>query len=255
MKVAILAGGLGTRLQEETTVKPKPMIEVGGHPILWHIMKIYSQYGFNEFVIALGYKGEIIKDFFINYRFSASNLTVNLNSGEIVVRGGNYENWLLHLLDTGANTMTGGRVKQIAEFVGNSPFMLTYGDGVADININHLLQFYNSKRKIAAVTAVHPPARFGELNLNSETVRSFEEKPQTGQGWINGGFFVLGPEVKNYIENDDTIFEKEPLEAIANEQQLVAYRHDGFWQCMDTLRDVRYLDNLWQTDQAPWKVW
>jgi glucose-1-phosphate cytidylyltransferase len=255
MRVAILAGGLGTRLQEETTLKPKPMVEIGGHPILWHIMQSYSTYGFNEFVIALGYKGEVIKDYFVNYRTLASSLSVNLRSGEVTHHDGECEDWTVHLLDTGPNTQTGGRVKRVAKFIGDETFMLTYGDGVANINISKLLAYHRSHGKLATVTAVRPPARFGEIAFNGDLVSHFEEKPQIGEGWINGGFFVLEPGVADYIKGDETIFEREPLERLADEGQLVAYRHHDFWQCMDTLRDVRFLDGIWQAGQAPWKMW
>lgn len=255
MQVAILAGGLGTRLQEETTVKPKPLVEIGGRPILWHIMKIYAASGFKEFTIALGYKGELVKDYFINYYYRANSLSVKLKTGEVAVRNNNCEDWTVNLLDTGLATQTGGRVKRLAESIGNETFMLTYGDGVANININKLLEFHYSHGCVATVTAVRPPARFGGISFNGDLVDRFEEKPQIGEGWINGGFFVLEPEIANYIEGDDIIFEKEPLERLAEKGQLVAYRHEDFWQCMDTLRDVRLLETLWQEGKAPWKVW
>ena len=255
MKVCILAGGLGTRLQEETTVKPKPMVEIGGQPILWHIMKIYAAQGYKEFVIALGYKGGVIKDYFLNYRYRASNLTIHVNTGEAIVRDSNCEDWTVHLLDTGQHTQTGGRVKRVARFIGNETFMLTYGDGVANVDINRLLAFHRSYGRLATVTAVRPPARFGGLSFDGDLVVRFKEKPQIGEGWINGGFFVLEPGMADYIEGDDTFFEREPLERLARDGQLVAYRHNGFWQCMDTLRDVRLLESLWQRDQAVWKVW
>ena len=253
--VGILAGGFGTRLSEETALKPKPMVEIGRQPILWHIMKIYSSYGFNEFVIALGYKGEVTKDYFLNYRFRASSLTIRLNRGEIAVCDGDCEDWTVHLLDTGLHTQTGGRVKRVAQSIGNETFMLTYGDGVANVDVNRLLAFHRSHGRLATVTAVRPPARFGGLSFDGDRVVRFEEKPQIGEGWINGGFFVLEPGVLDYIESDDIIFEREPLERLAQDGQLVAYRHDDFWQCMDTLRDVRLLESLWQEGNAPWKVW
>ena len=255
MKVVILAGGMGTRLAEETEVKPKPMVVIGGRPILWHIMAIYAAYGFKEFVIALGYKGEIIKDYFLHYHYRSSTLAIHLNSGEVVVRDGNCEDWIVHLVDTGLETQTGGRVKRGARFVGNETFMLTYGDGVANVNITRLLDFHRSHGRLATVTAVRPPARFGSLSFDGDLVVRFAEKPQTGEGWINGGFFVLEPDVADYIEGDSTTFEREPLERLAQEGQLVAYRHDGFWRCMDTLRDVRLLESLWQSGNPPWKVW
>lgn len=255
MKVAILAGGLGTRLSEETTLKPKPMVEIGGKPILWHIMNIYAAHGFNEFVIALGYKGEIIKDYFLNYHHRSRNLTVQLGTGEVTIHNQEGENWTVHLLDTGHDTQTGGRVKQVAEFIGSEPFMLTYGDGVSNVNISALLEFHRKQGKLATLTAVRPPARFGHLVIESDQIIRFEEKPQVGEGWINGGFFVLQPEIVNYIESNDTYWEREPLEQIADQGQLAAYRHGDFWQCMDTLRDVHLLEKLWQEGNAPWKLW
>lgn len=255
MKVAILAGGLGTRLSEETTIKPKPMVEVGGKPMLWHIMSIYAAYGFKEFVIALGYKGEIIKDYFINYHYNARSLTVKLRTGEIVTHDKDGEDWTIHLLDTGAETQTGGRIKRIANFIGDEAFMLTYGDGVCDVSIPHLLDFHRSHGKMATLTAVRPPARFGQMLFEEDRVKQFEEKPQIGEGWINGGFFVLEPQIVNYIDGDQTIWEREPLERLSAEGQLLAYRHANFWQCMDTLRDVNQLDRMWQEGRAPWKIW
>lgn len=253
--VVILCGGMGTRLSEMTEMRPKPMVEIGGQPILWHIMKSYAAYGFREFILALGYKGEFIKDYFINYRCRSLSLTVELKSGEISLHDGECEDWTVHLLDTGLHTMTGGRVKQAARLVGNRPFLLTYGDGVCNVNIHDLVAFHKHQGKIATVTAVRPPARFGGISFNGELVASFEEKPQIGEGWINGGFFVLEPGVAEYISGNDTLWEREPMERLAAENQLAAYRHDGFWQCMDTLRDVQLLDNLWQKGTAPWKVW
>ena len=255
MKVAILAGGLGTRLSEETAVKPKPMVEIGGKPILWHIMNIYAAYGFKEFVIALGYKGEIIKDYFLNYHYRARNLTVKLKTGEVAMHEGDSEDWIVHLLDTGADTNTGGRVKRLAEFIGNEPFMLTYGDGVSNINIPKLIEFHQAQRKLATLTAVRPPARFGQMILDDGKVTEFKEKPQIGEGWINGGFFVLQPEVVNYIDGDQTAWEFESLEKIAADGQLAAYQHEDFWQSMDTLRDVNVLEKFWREGNAPWKLW
>jgi glucose-1-phosphate cytidylyltransferase len=255
MKVAILAGGLGTRLQEETTIKPKPMIEVGGLPILWHIMKTFSFYGFNEFVIALGYKGEVIKDYFLNYRHRTSNLSVDLKNGDVTIRDESSEDWMVHLLDTGFQTQTGGRIKRMKQFIGNETFMLTYGDGVADVDINQLLAFHRSQGKLATVTAVRPPARFGGIAFNGDLVAHFVEKPQIGEGWINGGFFVLEPAAADHVTHDGMIWEREPMEQLAADGQLAAYRHEGFWQCMDTLRDVRLLEDLWQGGRAPWKTW
>jgi glucose-1-phosphate cytidylyltransferase len=255
MKVAILAGGLGTRLSEETTVKPKPMVEIGGRPILWHIMNIYAAYGFKEFVIALGYRGELIKDYFLNYHYHARSFTVQLKSGDISIHEGDSEDWTVHLLDTGADTNTGGRVKRVAEFIGNEPFMLTYGDGVSNINIPKLIEFHRAQKRFATLTAVRPPARFGQMILEDGRVTEFKEKPQIGEGWINGGFFVLQPEVVNYIDGDQTAWEFESLEKIAADGQLAAYQHEDFWQSMDTLRDVNLLEKLWREGNAPWKLW
>ncbi|GAK51706.1 glucose-1-phosphate cytidylyltransferase [Candidatus Moduliflexus flocculans] len=255
MKVGILAGGLGSRLQEETVIRPKPMVEIGGYPILWHIMKIYAAYGFREFVIALGYKGEVIKDYFLNYRYRVSNLTIETGTGHIKVHEQQHEDWIIHLLNTGGKTETGGRIKQIAQFIGNETFMLTYGDGVANVNIRELLNFHLEQKKLATITAVRPPARFGNIVLVQNSVKCFEEKPQSGDGWINGGFLVLEPQVAAYISGEQTIFERDPLEQLARDGQLAAYLHDGFWQCMDTLRDMRLLESLWQEGQALWKVW
>lgn len=255
MKVVILAGGLGTRLKEETVVKPKPMVEIGGYPILWHIMKIYASYGFNEFVIALGYKSEYIKDFFINYRYHRQSISVTLKNGNVVVHEGDIEDWTVHLVDTGDNTQTGGRIKRLTSLIGNEPFMLTYGDGVSNINLKRLQDFHEKQGKLATLSTVRPPARFGALDLKGDQIRNFSEKPQTGEGWINGGFFVLEPKVLDYIKGDETIWERYPLEHLANDEQLVAYQHEGFWQCMDTLRDVDLLETLWSTGGAPWKNW
>jgi glucose-1-phosphate cytidylyltransferase len=255
VKVGILAGGLGTRLQEETTVKPKPMVEIGGQPVLWHIMKQYGAHGFGEFVVALGHKGEVIKEYFRDYHIRARNLTVNLSNGGVEIHEGSHEDWVVHLLDTGLFTETGGRVRRIAEFVGGETFMLTYGDGVASLNIKDLVAFHRAHGRLATVTAVRPPARFGGMVFEGQRVIRFEEKPQIGEGWINGGFFVMEPGVIDYIGGDETVFEREPLERLAADGQLMAYQHDGFWQCMDTLRDVRLLEGLWQSGQAQWKVW
>jgi len=255
MKVVILAGGLGTRLAEETTTKPKPMVEIGGRPILWHIMRIYAAHDCTEFVLALGYKGEIVKNYFLNYHYSYNSLSVNLANGHVAIHDGSQENWSVHLIDTGLDTQTGGRIKKLAPWIGCESFMLTYGDGVANIDIRKLVAFHRSHGKLVTITAVRPPARFGGLGFNGDLVTEFIEKPQIGEGWINGGFFVLEPEALNYISGDDSIFEREPLERLAKDGQLVAYRHAGFWQCMDTLRDVRFLESLWENGQAPWKVW
>jgi len=255
MKVAILAGGLGTRLSEETMVRPKPMVEVGGQPILWHIMKIFAAHGFKEFVVALGYKGEVIKDYFLNYRYRSRSLTVSLATGDVTVHHGDGEDWTVHLLDTGPNTQTGGRVKRVAEFVGSETFILTYGDGVTDLDVKLLLRFHRSHGKLATVTAVRPPSRFGEIAFDGDLVREFTEKPLISAGWVNGGFFVLEPGISDYIQGDETIWEHEPMERLARDGQFAAYRHAGFWQCMDTLRDVRLLQDLWHENKAPWKIW
>jgi len=257
VKVAILCGGLGTRLSEETASRPKPMVEIGGQPILWHIMRNYASYGYKEFVLALGYRGESIKRYFLDYFHLQSNLSVSLNGGIVKAHDGaeGRDDWLVHMVDTGVATETGGRIKRLAPWVGGEPFMLTYGDGVCNVNLAELERFHRSHGRLATVTAVHPPSRFGGLTFNNEFVKEFSEKPQIGEGWINGGFFVLEPGVLDYIEGDGTFFEREPLEQLARDEQLVAYRHEGFWQCMDTLRDVRTLEGLWAGGQAPWAVW
>jgi glucose-1-phosphate cytidylyltransferase len=255
MKVAILAGGSGTRLAEETDVKPKPMVEIGGKPILWHILMHYSSYGFNEFAIALGYKGEYIKKFMVDYCSLNSNLTVNMRSGEVKMHGGQTADWITHLVDTGQNTQTGGRIKRLAPYLGNHTFMLTWGDGVSNIDLRELLAFHRSHGKLATLSAVRPPARFGHLDLDGARVEEFSEKPQTREGWINGAFFVLEPEIFDYIEDDSTHFERGPLEHLAREGQLMAYKHEGFWQCMDTIRDKRLLESLWDAGSAPWATW
>ena len=255
MKVVILAGGLGTRLSEETVIKPKPMVEIGGQPILWHILKSYAAHGFKEFVIALGYKGEMIKDYFVNYHNRSHDLTVRLASGQVSIHAADSDDWIVHLLDTGQQTQTGGRIKRVAEFIGREPFMLTYGDGVSDVDLGALLDFHRQQGRLATVTAVRPTARFGNLALQGALVDHFEEKPQIGEGWINGGFFVLEPEVLDTIVDDSIVWEREPLESLAAIGQLNAYRHEGFWQCMDTLRDVRMLEDLWSAGHAPWRQW
>ena len=255
MKVVILAGGMGTRLAEETDIIPKPMVEIGGKPILWHILKHYAYFGFNEFIIALGYKQELIKDFFMNYHFLSNSFTVNTKSGEITEHSEMKDNWIVHLVDTGLETITGGRIKRLANWLADETFMMTYGDGVSNVNLKDLLRFHRSHGKLATVTAVRPPARFGGLLFEGDRVTEFTEKPQIGEGRINGGFFVLEPEVLNYIEGDDTHWEREPLERLAKEGQLMAYRHDGFWQCMDNIRELRYLRNLWDEGKAAWKLW
>ncbi len=255
MKVVILAGGLGTRLQEETTVKPKPMVEIGGRPILWHIMKHFAHYGFKEFFIALGYRGEIVKRFFLDYYHLNGSTTVNLGTGQIVRHDKEPEDWIVHLVDTGLQTMTGGRVKRLEPWLKDQAFLLTYGDGVADLDLLDLVRFHRSQRRLVTVTAVRPPSRFGGLVFDGDLVSEFVEKPQIGEGWINGGFMVCEPDIFRYLERDSASLEADALERIGAEKQLAAYRHEGFWQCMDTLRDVRLLESLWQSGEASWKVW
>ncbi|QLY79126.1 glucose-1-phosphate cytidylyltransferase [Clostridium intestinale] len=256
MKVVILAGGFGTRLSEETDIKPKPMVEIGGKPILWHIMKIYSSYGFNDFVICCGYKGYVIKEYFTNYYNHMCDITVDLTNGDIKVHKSNAEPWQVTLVDTGLNTLTGGRIKRIKEYVGNEPFMLTYGDGVSDVNIKKLLKHHNSHNGYVSVTSVKPSGRFGALNINEEgQVSHFIEKPAGDGAWINGGFFVCEPEIFDYIDGDETIWERKPLETLAKENKLFSYKHEGFWQPMDTLRDKNELESLWVKGEAPWQIW
>jgi glucose-1-phosphate cytidylyltransferase len=255
MKVAILAGGLGTRLAEETEVVPKPMVEIGGVPILWHIMQGYAHFGFNEFVIALGYKGDVIKRFFLDYQALNGNLTVDLASGKIDVHRRDAHDWKVNLIETGPLTNTGGRVKRLEPWLDDSTFMLTYGDGVCNIDISRLLDFHRAHGRAATITAVRPPARFGGLIFDGDVVTEFTEKPQIGEGWINGGFMVLEPDTFNYLRGDETSLESHALEQMAADGKLMAYRHEGFWQCMDTLRDKRQLQAAWQQGQAPWKVW
>lgn len=256
MKAVILAGGLGTRLSEETTLKPKPMVEIGGKPILWHIMKIYSHYGINDFVVCCGYKGYAIKEYFANYFMHMSDLTVDLKSGNIELHHSKAEPWKITLVDTGINTMTGGRIKRIKDYIDNETFMLTYGDGVANVKIDDLLKYHRQSNKLATVTAVQPSGRFGALTIDDKNnVGLFMEKPDGDGSWINGGFFVLEPEIFDYIDGDETTFEKEPLENVAKQNQLVAYKHKGFWKPMDTLRDKNELEALWTKNQAPWKLW
>ena len=254
MKVIILAGGFGTRLSEETITKPKPMVEIGGKPILWHIMKIYSYYGFNDFIICLGYKGEVIKEYFANYFLRMSDVTINLKTNEIKVHKNTSEDWKVTLIDTGLTTMTGGRIKRVEEYI-EGTFMVTYGDGVADINIKKLVEFHRSHGKIGTVTAVRPTGRFGALYIEKEKVKKFTEKPQEGEGWINGGFFIFEKAFFKYIKGDESILEREPLENLAKDGELMSYKHYGFWQCMDTLRDKNYLEKLYQSSNAPWIVW
>lgn len=257
MKVVILAGGFGTRISEESHLKPKPMIEIGEQPILWHIMKIYSHYGFNDFIICLGYKGYSIKEYFAHYFLYESDITFDFkNKNEQLIHHHSAEAWTVTLVNTGIETMTGGRVKRIQSYLNNETFMLTYGDGVADVNINKLISYHKAHGKLVTITSTQPSGRFGALNLSEDNVvHSFQEKPKGDGAWINAGFFVMEPKIFDYIENDDTILEKEPLEYIARDGELITYKHEGFWQPMDTLRDKHLLEELWKSGMAPWKVW
>jgi glucose-1-phosphate cytidylyltransferase len=254
MKTVLLAGGLGSRLSEYTETRPKPMVEIGDHPILWHIMNIYAHHGYNDFVVACGYKAEVIKAYFDTFHLRHADFAVNLSSGQRNVFSSEAPDWNVALVDTGQATMTGGRIKRLAKHLGGT-FMATYGDGVADVDVKKLVAFHKAHKKLATVTAVRPPARFGGLEMDGEKVVRFSEKPQTGEGWINGGFFVLEPEVLDFIEGDKTSFELEPLETLASRGELVAYRHEGFWQPMDTLREKQLLERLWESGKAPWKKW
>ena len=257
MKAVILAGGFGTRLSEETGVKPKPMVEIGDKPILWHIMKIYSAHGINDFIICLGYKGYFIKQYFASYTLNKSDVTFDLRKNNMEVHKNGTEPWKVTLVDTGENTMTGGRLKRVKEYIGDETFCLTYGDGVTDVNISKLVDFHKSQKTLATLTAVQSPGRFGAFKLekNQKQLSRFKEKPLEDGAWINGGFFVLEPEVFNYIKNDSTIWENEPMEKLALDGQVSAFKHNGFWQPMDTLRDKIVLEELWQNSKAPWKVW
>lgn len=254
MKTVILAGGLGTRLSEKTHDRPKPMVEIGGKPILWHLLNIYSSYGFNEFIIALGYRGEVIKDYFLNFFSLNNDISVDLSSGKVEVHHGRQPEWKIHLIDTGSNTQTGGRLKRLKKWIGDETFMMTYGDGLSDIHIPSLIDFHLHHKKLATVTAVHPPARFGNLVFEGDRIQQFLEKPQAGEGWINGGFFVLEPQVLDYIDNDETPWELKPLERLAEDGELFSYRHNGYWQPMDTLREQKQLEALWQSGHAPWVI-
>lgn len=255
MKAVILAGGLGTRLAEETNIKPKPMVEIGFKPILWHILKMYSSHGINDFVICLGYKGYIIKEYFANYFLHSSDVTFDVAKNEMKVHEKHAEPWKVTLIDTGDNTMIGGRIKRIIDYVDGEDFCLTYGDGVSDVNIKELIAFHKKEGRLATVTGVQPPGRFGAIDFDGNRVTGFKEKPQGDGGWINGGFFVLSPKVVEYIEGDSTVWEDEPMEDIAADGELSIYKHDGFWHPMDTLRDKRYLESLWAAKKAPWKIW
>lgn len=255
MKTVILAGGLGTRLAEETATKPKPMVEIGGKPILWHIMQMYAGYGYNQFLVALGYKGEIIKSYFTDYKLKNSSFFINLSTGNVSVVEEGCEDWDVGLIDTGEKTATGGRVKRMTPHIRNQTFMITYGDGLASVDIRRLIEFHRRHGKLATVTAVRPSSRFGGIEVEQGRVIEFVEKPQIGEGWINGGFFVLEPQVMDYIEGDETAFERQPLERLVADGELMAYEHEGFWQPMDTLREVKLLNELWHSGQAPWKSW
>jgi glucose-1-phosphate cytidylyltransferase len=256
MKAIILAGGLGTRLSEETSIRPKPMVEIGGMPILWHIMKTYSAYGINDFIICCGYKGYMIKEYFANYFLHRSDVTFDMRFNQMNVHQGNAEPWRVTLIDTGESTMTGGRLKRVAEHI-NETFCFTYGDGVSNINIQELITFHKQQKTLATLTATQPPGRFGAICLGQEQTKitSFQEKPEGDGAWINGGYFILEPEVIDFIADDSTVWEQEPMKKLAHLEQLSAYKHHGFWQPMDTLRDRNYLEQLWQSNKAPWKVW
>ena len=256
MKAVILAGGLGTRLSEETALRPKPMVEIGGKPILWHIMQIHAVHGITEFVIALGYKGEMIKEYFLNFFAINNDLSVDLSTGKTTIHDGNQPKWTVHLADTGLTTQTGGRVKRLRKWLGtDETFMLTYGDGVADLDIGKLLEFHHSHGKLATMTSVRSPARFGRIGFDGDRVTEFFEKPESGEGWINGGFFVLSAKALDYIDGDHTIWERDPVERLAHAGEMVGFKHYGFWSCMDTLKEKEYLEDLWQSGKAPWKMW
>ena len=254
MRTLILAGGLGSRLSEETVTKPKPMVEIGSDPILWHILKHYAHYGYDDFIIALGYRGELIKQYFTQYAALSGDLMVRTNDGVVERSGSTLDDWTLHLVDTGFDTATGGRMRRVAHLL-NDTFMMTFGDGVSDVDISRLVAFHKAHGRLATITAVRPPARFGHVEIQGDAVVEFSEKPQTGEGWINGGYMVLEPQVLDYITDDDVYFQTEPMERLAADGQLMAYRHDSFWQCMDTMRDRNMLESLWQSGHAPWKVW
>ncbi len=255
MKVGILAGGFGTRLAEETELKPKPMVEIGGYPILWHIMKHYSHYGHNEFAIALGYKGSYIKRWMKDYCSLNGHMTLNTKTGQVTNMEQQLPEWTVHLAETGATTLTGGRIKRLAPWLNDGTFMLTWGDGVSDVDLDALLKFHKSHGKLATMTAVRPSARYGHIEFDGDRIVQFSEKPQTAEGWINGAFFVLEPAIFDYIDGDDVMWENEPLERLAAEGQLMAYKHSSFWQCMDTLREKHLLEKLWEQGNAPWKTW
>ena len=255
MKAVILAGGLGTRISEETSTRPKPMVEIGGKPMLWHIMKIYSAHGINDFIVCLGYKGYMIKEYFANYFLHMSDVTFDMVGNKMEVHQNSAEPWRVTLVDTGETTMTGGRLRRVRAYLDDEDFCLTYGDGVSDVNIRHLVEFHKQEGGLATLTAVQPPGRFGAINMEKHRITSFEEKPQGDGGWINGGFFVLSPKVIDYVESDATLWEKEPLDRLARQGDLSAFMHKGFWYAMDTLRDKNHLEELWSSGKAPWKTW
>jgi len=255
IKVGILAGGFGTRLAEETEVRPKPMVEIGGRPILWHIMKHYDHFGFKNFVIALGYKGDIIKKYLLDFRSLNGDLTIDMKNDDVKIHQGPRLDWKVELIDTGIKSQTGGRIRRLIPYMGKGTFMITWGDGVADIDLTRLLEFHRGHGRLATLTAVRPPARYGYMKFSGPRVKEFTEKPQIGEGWINGAFFVLEPGVLDYIEGDETIWERQPLERLARDGELMAFRHSGFWQCMDTLREKHILESLWRSGRAPWKLW
>lgn len=255
MKTVILAGGMGTRLNEETDTKPKPMVEIGGKPILWHIMKLYSVYGIKEFIICLGYKGYVIKEYFANYFLHVSNITFDLAENDIKIHEHNAEPWKITLVDTGDNSMTGGRLKRVRSYLGDEDFCFTYGDGLGDVDVKELIKLHKSQGTLATLTAVQPPGRFGALKLDQNKIIGFQEKPEGDGGWINGGFFVLSPKVIDYIDDDMTVWEGSPMRRLAENRELAAYFHKGFWQPMDTLREKKYLEDLWRSGKAPWKTW
>jgi glucose-1-phosphate cytidylyltransferase len=255
MKAVILAGGFGTRISEETDVKPKPMIEIGGMPLLWHIMKSYSSYGINEFVICCGYKGYVIKEYFANYFLHMSDVTFDIKNNKMEVNQKFAEPWKVTLVDTGLNTMTGGRLKKIEKYLDGETFCFTYGDGLADIDLKKLINFHKKSKSFVTVTAVQPPGKYGALNLKKDKVTIFQEKPAGDGSWVNGGYFVLESKIFDYLKGDSTVWEKEPLEKMAKQNKVAAYKHDGFWQALDTLRDKNYLESLWDSNKAPWKIW
>jgi glucose-1-phosphate cytidylyltransferase len=256
MKAVVLAGGFGSRLSEETVLRPKPMVEIGSKPILWHIMNIYAAHGVNEFIIALGYKAEVVKEYFLNYYAINNDISIDLSTGKTIVHDGNQPNWRIHLVDTGLHTQTAGRLKRLQRWLHeDETFMFTYGDGVGDVDIEALLKFHNSHGKLATVTTVRSPARFGRIAFDGDRISDFYEKPQEAEGWINGGFFVLHSRVIDYIEGDDSVWERDPIERLARDGQLMGYRHYGFWSCMDTLKEKNYLEELWNSGKAPWRIW